>query len=98
MQFRSAFFADGGWASVEDGIDTAVEVGEDVSRCRRAGVAKEVCTGGRDGQSNGSQQGVRGGVRGNADTNKFPASGDRVWNGRAARKQQGEGPRARRLW
>ncbi len=49
------FEADVGGAGVEDGVDTAVEVGEDVRCGGGAGVAEEVRAGGGDGEVCGSK-------------------------------------------
>ncbi len=69
------FEADGGGAGVEDGVDAAVEVGEDVRGGGGAGVAEEVGAGRGDGQSGGFEaEHVRRGATGTrTPTSSLPA-------------------------
>ena len=91
------FEADGGGASVEDGVDAGVEVGEDVGGGGGAGVAEAVGAWGGDGNGRGFEQGSCGGVRGDADADERAAGGDGVRDGFCAGEQESEraGPEAR---
>jgi hypothetical protein len=51
------FYADCGWATVEDGVDAAVEVFEDVTRSGWAGSAEAVGAGSGDGNSGSADEG-----------------------------------------
>ena len=90
------FDADGGGASVEDGVDAVVEVFEDMRDCGGADAAEAVGAGSRDGEAGGFDKGEGDWVGGHADADERTACGDVVGDLRCAREKEGQSCRARR--
>ena len=84
------FNSDCGWAAVEDCVDAAIEVFEDMVCGGWAGVSEAVCAGGGNGNSSGAdeREGERMGRHSDADQRAF--SGDGVWNVRRSFEEHGQ--------
>ncbi len=84
------FDADLGWAGVEDCVDAAVEVGEDVGRGGGADVAETVGGGRGERAACGGDEGAGDRMGGHADADEFPACGDRLRKARMAGQEERE--------
>ena len=81
------------WTGIDDGVDFAVEIVEDVGRRCGADMAEDVGAGRRDRHSRGTNKFERNRMRGHPDSCERTARGDDVWDSRSARQQERQRPR-----